>query len=359
MNAPSTPAAFRRLEGRINWERRDRTSGWQAGLNPIRALLAVLGHPEKELRIVHVAGSKGKGSVCSLVTYALCQAGHRVGTYGSPHVDSITERVRIDGHNISEADLAGALEIVLDAVEAGEDRGKSAGHASWFDIMTAAALVAFKAAGVDFVVLEVGLGGRLDSTNAIPPPEVAVVTTIALEHTEVLGSTHGAIAREKGGIVKPGCDFVSGCDPESEAGIVLAEVARSTEARRHRVAFDASDQTFDDANLRVAREVLEALRDRGVANAALASEAADAARLPGRMEPRELDGVQVVLDGAHVPESLERALAQTTRGRSGPLAVVLAVHREKDVEALLAPIAESIAGAGATRLFATTVPGSG
>ena len=189
MTKTTFSATLARLNARINWERRDRSKGWRVDLAPIAALLRALDEPQMGYHLVHVAGSKGKGSVSSLVSQALRLGGERVGTYGSPHVESITERVRIDGDCIGEAELGVAIESVLAVVEAAEAKGDVAGEASWFDIMTAAALVAFRSASVSYAVLEVGLGGRLDSTNVIPSPAVAVVTTIALEHTEILGST--------------------------------------------------------------------------------------------------------------------------------------------------------------------------
>lgn len=343
-----------RLNGRINWERRDRSKGWRVDLEPVAALLAALDDPQLGYRLIHVAGSKGKGSVSSLVTHALRLGGERVGTYGSPHVESITERIRIDGLCVGEAELGGALETVLDVVEAAEASGSVAGESSWFDIMTAAALVLFRDLGVSYAVLEVGLGGRLDSTNVIPAPEVAVVTTIALEHTEILGSTHGAIATEKGGIVKPGSHFVSGVDPSSEAGAVLLGIAQERGVAAYSVAWDEKDVTFEDMNVRVARAVLAALSERGLAQYALDEAAIEAARLPGRMEYRTIRGVPVVLDGAHVPNSVAMALGEARGRYPGPFWAVLAAHHEKDAAALAEPLAVHAEG-----LIATTVPGTG
>ncbi|QDV09576.1 Folylpolyglutamate synthase [Planctomycetes bacterium Poly30] len=353
---PETPfdATVARLNARINWERRDRSTGWRVDLDPVTALLGELGDPQMGFRLVHVAGSKGKGSVSSLVSHALIAAGERVGTYGSPHVESITERVRLDGNNIDESALGVALTAVLDVVEAEQAAGRVAGEASWFDIMTAAALVAFRNAGVTFAVLEVGLGGRLDSTNVIPSPEVAVVTTIALEHTNILGKTHGAIAREKGGIVKSGCHFVSGCDPDSEAGLVLQGIASERGVAGYTMAWSPEDRTFEEVNVRIARAVIEALRERRAVDAQVDGNVIAASRLPGRMERRLFEDVPVVMDGAHVPNSVEMALQEAMAEHRGPFWAVLAVHHEKDAAALAAPILEHAEG-----LIATTVPGSG
>ncbi len=354
MSETPFPSIEARLNARINWERRDRSGGWRVDLDPVRELLEQLGRPQDGLRFVHVAGSKGKGSVSSLVTHALVAAGETVGTYGSPHVESITERIRIDGVPIEDVALAVALAEVLDAVESAEAAGDVAGEASWFDIMTAAALVSFRACGAQWAVMEVGLGGRLDSTNVIPSPEVAVVTTIALEHTEVLGKTLGAIATEKGGIVKAGCHLVTGCAPDSEAGEVLAKIAAQRGVAAHRVAWDPADQTFQEINVRLAEAVLDALRDRGVAHASLNARLIAAAQLPGRMETLSSGGVPIVVDGAHVPSSVEMALAEARASHPGPFWVVVAVHKEKNAADLAAPFLPLAEG-----VIATTVPGTG
>ena len=354
MTETSFAQTLTRLNARINWERRDRSVGWRVDLAPIAALLQALGDPQTGYRLIHVAGSKGKGSVSSLVTHALHHGGERVGTYGSPHVESITERVRIDGECIAEADLEIAIRSVLGVVEASEAEGGAAGEASWFDIMTAAALVAFRSMGVSYAVLEVGLGGRLDSTNVIAAPEVAVVTTIALEHTEVLGSTLAAIAGEKGGIVKPGSHFVSGCDPSSEAGAVLAKIAKDQGVAGFTVTWSSEHATFEDINVSIAQAVMAALRARGLVDLPVGEAVIAAARLPGRMEYGTVSGVPVVLDGAHVPGSVQMAVDEARRRYPGPFWAVLAVHQEKDAAALAEPILRHAEG-----LIATTVPGTG
>ena len=311
-----------------------------------------LDHPERAFRVVHIAGSKGKGSTASLIGTALRHAGHRVGTYGSPHVETIHERVRIDGAPIDDEGFARAASAALDAAEAADAEGTDAAEASWFDIVTATGLVAFRNAEVDWAVLEVGLGGRLDSTNVIDVPDVAVVTTIALEHTAILGDTHAKIALEKAGIVKAGGLFVSGCDPASEAGEVFRSVAEERRAP-HTVAWSPADATFEEHNVRVARAALGLIDGPGpvhLTDAAIAD-----ARLPGRMESRTSPaGLDVVLDGAHVRGSIEAALREARRGRSEPPLVVMAIHSDKDAAELLAPLAGRVAG-----LVATSIPTSG
>ncbi len=356
-------AALARLDAHINWERRDRSSGWRVDLAPMQDLMARLGRPDRSFRVVHVAGSKGKGSVSSLLASGLGEGGHRVGVFASPHVERVHERIRIGASWIDDAALEVALTAVLDAADAAATEGSPGGEASWFDLVTAAAFVAFRNAGLEWAVVEVGLGGRLDSTNVIDPPEVAVVTSIALEHTAILGDTHALIAREKGGIIKAGSCLVTGCAEASEAGRVLAELA-AERAVPSSCAYDPIDATFEARNLRTARAALDVLGGRGVRSVSgerscgadwLTPERVRAARLPGRMERRRFQGVDVILDGAHVAESIELALAQGRATCGSSPVVVVAIHREKSPELLLAPLVQGVAHVVATTLAASGV----
>ncbi|MEL6428892.1 MAG: Mur ligase family protein [Planctomycetota bacterium] len=341
-------ALQRRLDARIDWEKLDRSKGWRVDLAPIRDLVERLGRPDRALRVVHVAGSKGKGSTASLVAAGLRRAGHRVGVFASPHVETIRERISMGDGPLGEDAFAAAGETVLDAIEAAPE-GAAAREASWFDVMCATALVAFQSAGAEWAVLEVGLGGRLDSTNVIDVPEVAVVTMIALEHTAVLGDTHAKIAAEKGGIIKAGGLVVSGCPPDGEAGRTLAGIAAE---RGSEIVFVQADgeATFEARNREVACAVLAALgSDPGL----LDDETTREARLPGRQEHRVRGGVDVVLDGAHVDESVAQLVEESVRARGAGFVAVVAVHREKDAAALLAPLARTCA-----LVVATSVPKS-
>ena len=190
------------LDGLINREKRTDWSLERLSLEPARALLARLGDPQAPLRVLHVAGSKGKGSTALLAEAVLGAAGERVGTFTSPHLERWTERVRIGGAEVADAALAAAVETVRPHVEALQG-GAPERVPSFFDATFAAALVCFRDAGVDRAIVEVGLGGRLDSTNVVAPQATAI-TSIELEHTDKLGATLAAIAGEKAGILKPG-----------------------------------------------------------------------------------------------------------------------------------------------------------
>ena len=235
-----------RLDALTDWERRPRNT-MRVGLEPMQDLAWRLGDPQKSFRAIHVAGTKGKGSVSALIEAALAHAGLRVGRYASPHVERITERVSVQGRDVDEPTLARALDRALDGYEAARAAGTPAANATWFDLLTAAAFLIFREAAVEWAVVEVGLGGRLDSTNIVDG-EIAVVTNIALEHTEILGHTRAAIAGEKVGILKPGAVLVTTLGADDEAGRVAAGARRRTwSARqahaRRRLGADRRDQS--------------------------------------------------------------------------------------------------------------------
>ena len=193
------------------------------GLERIRELLDRLGRPQDRLKFVHVAGTNGKGSTCAFTASILAEAGFKTGLFTSPYVETFHERIRVNGCNISDEDLTAATLRVRECAEAMEAEGSE--HPTEFELMTAVALVHFAHVGCDIVVLEVGLGGRLDSTNVIAAPEVAAIVSIALDHTNLLGNTLAEIAHEKAGIVKEGSTVVS-WPQEPSAMEVVEDAAR-------------------------------------------------------------------------------------------------------------------------------------
>ena len=194
------------------------------GLERIRELLDRLGRPQDRLKFVHVAGTNGKGSTCAFTASILAEAGFKTGLFTSPYVETFHERIRVNGRNISDEDLTAATLRVRECAEAMEAEGGE--HPTEFELMTAVALVHFAHVGCDIVVLEVGLGGRLDSTNVIAAPEVAAIVSIALDHTNLLGSTLAEIAHEKAGIVKEGSTVVSWPQEPSAMEVVEDAVRR-------------------------------------------------------------------------------------------------------------------------------------
>jgi folylpolyglutamate synthase/dihydropteroate synthase len=239
------------LEGLINLERSPaELRRARLSLAPVEALLARVGEPQRGLRVVHVAGSKGKGSTALLGEALLRAVGLSTGTFTSPHLERWTERFRIDGHEVPGDALAAAVTRLrphVDALRQGAD------PPSFFDVTTAAAFLLFAEAGVDVALVEVGLGGRLDSTNVVAPA-VCCITSIELEHTEKLGDTLAAIAGEKAGIAKAGVPLVVGALPAEAAEVVEARAralgcplarlggssASSCSARRSRARASAS-----------------------------------------------------------------------------------------------------------------------
>ena len=356
--------AMKRLDALTDWERRPRNK-MRVGLEPMRDLAARLGDPQKSFRSIHVAGTKGKGSVSALIEVALAHAGLRVGRYASPHVERITERVSVQGHDVDEPTLARALDLALNAYEAARNAMTPAANATWFDLLTAAAFIIFAETQREWAVIEVGLGGRLDSTNIVNG-EIAVVTNIALEHTEILGDTRAAIAGEKVGILKSGAVLITTLSADDEAGRVLQTRVDELGARVKRTRLDPS-AAIEQINLALAAAVLGELRRKGMSGrsgepvgaALLDSATRAAARLPGRMErfdveigPRRLP---VVMDGAHVPFNIGAVLRDLALAPdlSGSCVAIVALAADKDAHGFVA----ELAGRASTVLF-TDLPGS-
>ncbi len=317
--------------------------GMRMELDTMRAACARVGHPERALPVVHVAGTNGKGSVCAMVEAIARAGGLRTGLYTSPHLCRFAERIRVDGLPIDDTTLAPLLSRALDVEPA----------LSFFEAATLAALLAFRDARVDVAVLEVGLGGRLDATNVVPAPRAAAITRIALDHTDRLGSTLADIAREKAGIAKPGLDIVLGPMPEDLRSVIDA-VARSVGATTStvdrvpapaRVGLDGDHQKD---NARVAA----VLGARIGASPAAIAEGIAGARWPGRLERIG----PFLLDAAHNPDGAE-ALARHVRALGlppGEVGLIFGALADKDWRRMLdalTPLASErcyvLAGAGA------------
>jgi len=196
--------------------------GTKLGNERFLALLHRLGDPQERLRVVHIAGTKGKGSTTAMAASVLQAAGYSVGMYLSPYVYDVRERIQINGEMISRADFARWVTAIRPHVEALE--ATELGPTTEFELKTAVGLCCFAERAVDCAVLEVGLGGRLDATNVVARPLVTVITNIGLDHTELLGETLGEIAAEKAGIVKPGVPCVTGVPVGGEAWDVIARI---------------------------------------------------------------------------------------------------------------------------------------
>lgn len=237
-DAYSASLAF--LYGRLNYERLGMPRNpAELRLGRVRRLLRRLGDPQEALKIIHVGGTKGKGSTSSMIAAALSGSGRRVGLFCSPHLHRLEERFVVDGREASPeelVELTDQVRPIVERLDAGETRHDDRGL-TFFDVTTAMGLLHFARRGCDAVVLEVGLGGRLDSTNAVRP-EVSVITSISYDHTRQLGSTLTAIATEKAGIIKHRIPLVSGVGNEEPRAVL-----RATAARRHCV-FVEIDRDF-------------------------------------------------------------------------------------------------------------------
>ncbi len=205
--------------------------GQRLGLENIAGLTAYLNHPERGLKFVHVAGTNGKGSTCAMIAQVLMEAGYKTGLYISPYLENFNERIQLDNAPISDEALADAATDVKAAV----DKMTADGHAhpTEFEINTAMAFVYYKKAAADIVVLEVGLGGRLDATNVISGAEVAVITSISFDHQEYLGDTLEKIAFEKASIIKEDYDVCVYALNAPEVKKVISDFAAAKNARVH------------------------------------------------------------------------------------------------------------------------------
>lgn len=321
------------------------------GLERVEALLNRLGAPHKRLRVIHIAGSNGKGSVCALVAEGLRAAGHRVGMTISPHLQQVNERIQVDGQPISDDALQLLLEEVV-AASTGE-------FPTYFELVTVAALLHFDRVQADYAVVEVGLGGRLDATNIIPRPLLTCVTTVSLDHTDRLGPDLASIASEKAGIIKPGVPVVVGRlvpkamsvvrSMAAERGAELLALDEDFECSGRPLSFSYTRgrRQLDDLELGIegAHQVGNAgiaitlLQMLGIGDAAIRAGLRDA-RHPGRLEwlrPR------LLVDGAHNTESAE-VLAAYLRSlpREGRRTLVLGVSADKDIRSLAAALAPQV-----------------
>jgi dihydrofolate synthase/folylpolyglutamate synthase len=229
----------------VDYERQGSRVSRNWDFRRVQELLSLLGDPHLKSKTMHIAGSKGKGSVAAMTASVLTACGYKTGLYTSPHLHEFNERIQIDRRCISNDDLVRLVNRIQPFVEAVNEENKY-GKLTTFEIITAVGFSYFSDNHVDFQVIETGLGGRLDATNVVPNPEVCVITSISYEHTEVLGDTLTKIASEKAGIIKSGCPVV--ISPQTdEAAAVFENIAAERNARLIRVGKDVSyiDLGFD------------------------------------------------------------------------------------------------------------------
>jgi dihydrofolate synthase/folylpolyglutamate synthase len=318
------------------------------GLERISELCERLGNPEKKLRFVHVAGTNGKGSFCSMLDSVLRAAGYKVGLYTSPYIREFNERMRVDGKNIENEALADITERVRPIAEAMTDKPTE------FELITAIAFQYFYEAGCDVVILEAGMGGRLDSTNVIREPYLSVITGIALDHTDYLGDTVEKIALEKAGIIKDTSPILYGGEDDA-AREVIREVARERASAFYDVDYrrienltstlDGSEFDFDGykgikinlLGLYQPKNAALVLSAVNILNKVGLNISPDAVRLglsvakwPARFEIICRDPL-VIFDGAHNPQGISSAVASIQHYFGDEKVFVLTgVLRDKD-----------------------------
>ena len=196
-------------------------AGHKPGLTRTRTLLAALGDPHKKLQFVHVAGTNGKGSVCAYLNAMLLAGGKKTGLFTSPHLVRINERFQINGEDVSDEQFLNAFLKVEKAAKEYEAEGE--GHPSYFETLFLMGMLIFKEAGVEYLVMETGLGGRLDATNVVEKPLACIITSISRDHTEYLGDTLEAIAGEKAGIIKAGVPVIYDASQPGPASVIAAK----------------------------------------------------------------------------------------------------------------------------------------
>lgn len=335
--------------------------GSKLGLDRTRELLGKLDDPQKELKFIHIAGTNGKGSTAAMLSSILEEAGYRVGLYTSPFINRFNERMQVNHQPIPDEELAALTEYVRPHADAMADSPTE------FELITALAMVWFARQKCDIVVLEVGMGGELDSTNIIDVPEAAVIAAMGLDHVKELGPTMADIARAKAGIIKEGGRVVSyGGNPEADE--VIAAVCRARNASLCQPDFSAivpgdfslEGQTFSYKgwrglriplvgayqmnNAAVVLETVEVLRQRGwnISDEAVRQGLADT-RWPARFEVLRRDPVFIV-DGGHNPHGIRATAESLSRLFPGrKITFVTGVMADKDVEhilGLIVPLAE-------------------
>ncbi|MDN5317437.1 MAG: dihydrofolate synthase / folylpolyglutamate synthase, partial [Thermoanaerobacterium sp.] len=330
--------------------------GMKLGLDNIKRLLIHMGNPQNNLKFIHVAGTNGKGSTCAFINSILFEAGFKVGLYTSPYLEEFEERMRINNQNIPKDKLIYYVEYIKPIIEKMVDEGYN--HPTEFEIITAIAFKYFCDENVDFVVLEVGLGGRFDATNVIDSSLVSVITTIDYDHMDKLGDTLEKIAFEKAGIIKENGTVVSFYQKD-EALKVIEEVSRLKNASLS--VMDINDvkikesnsnhQVFDYKNYKNLK--ISIIGKHQIYNASLAVMAVEKlkqyginisedvikrglinAKWPGRIEVISKSPL-IVIDGAHNPQgmaALKEALNLFTYNR---LILVIGMLKDKDTDSML------------------------
>ena len=334
-------------------------------LDHTRAFLKRLGDPQEKMKILHVAGTNGKGSVCSFLASMLKAGGKRTGLFTSPHLVKINERFVVDEKDVSDEEFLEAFHTVMDCVEEMKEEGYP--HPTYFELLFLIGMKLFERAGVEYLVLETGLGGRLDATNSVAHPLVSVITSISLDHTEYLGDTVAAIAGEKAGIIKEGVPVVydASCPESAEVIRRRAEELRApaypitpkmykiSKTTKKHIDFSIDSGYYDDIRLSIssvaeyqvknAAEAVTAIRviDReGAFSDKVIRKGVEEMRWQGRMET-VLPGV--IIDGAHNEAGVEEFVKTARRLEADyPVTLLFAAVGDKDYRHMIETICREL-----------------
>lgn len=318
-------------------------------LKTMKVMMRELGNPEKQLRVIHVAGTNGKGSVCNYIASSLIAAGYRTGLYLSPFLESFNERMRVNGQLISNDDLVRLSARVKTAAETAE---KECGRfPKQFEFVTAVAFIYFAEQNCDYVVLETGMGGLLDATNVIEKPVLSIITSIGLDHTHILGKTVEEIAEKKSGIIKSGCPVL--CDPFMEEKAIQVIRQKAQEKQAHFVPLSPEAFRICSADAQGIRFTylqepyqIHMLGEHQIHNCGLAIAAlsllniplearqagVSAVRFPGRME-KILPNV--LADGAHNEMGIQALLDALDFHQIHNRVFIVSIGKEKKYEQML------------------------
>ncbi len=340
--------------------------GSRPGLSRIAELCEKLGHPEDSLKFIHVGGTNGKGSTCRMLSCILQNAGYRVGLYTSPFIERFNERIMLDNEDITDDDLAAVTEYVRPFADAMEDKPTE------FELITAIALEYYRRKNCDYVVFEVGMGGRLDSTNIIKSAVLSIITGIDLDHTAFLGDTTAKVAAEKAGIIKNGCPVLFG-EGDDDAEAVIRKTAEERGSLYRRTDFSAISDISSDLsgtsftfagrpvkinlhglyqtrNTATVLTACEMLREAGLT---IPEESVDAGLAAARWKARFevlTERPLVIYDGAHNPQGIAGAVENvrhylTDKSADGKVLFLMGVMADKDYDkmiGMLAPLASSV-----------------
>ncbi len=317
--------------------------GSKYGIERMRLLLEALGHPERMFPVIHVAGTNGKGSVCAMLEAVYRDNGYKVGLFSSPHLVHLGERAQVDRQILSEAEIVRYTEQ-LSSIAGELGRRDPDLHPAFFEFITSMAFLRFAELPVDIACIETGLGGRLDATNVVDP-ELSIITTISLDHCDLLGDTLAAIAGEKAGIIKKGKPVLMGKLP-LEADAVVRRVAKELGCKLYAITDRFPDETglpqtnlaggFQRWNAAIATYAIEILADRFPVRSTQALEQVEWA---GRWQTLELDGRKLILDATHNPEGVA-VLKQNLSSLSEQPIIIAGTLGEDRAQSLMEVVAQ-------------------